>query len=295
MHIRAPLALLFTLAVNNVFAQAPTCPCATPAGATKMLSSGAGRSLLYTAPITHVGNQPRSTPGLKQGGNGSLLVAFQRILPSGWNVWEGTITEPLPQNISWPSGKPWFDALGDALLVNNLRADVDWSSKSVVLHTQRLMSSAGTQTQSPYQQAATTTIEAAVRAPATTWQIRQSDASLRAALERWGKAAEWTVIYEGQNYAFESTGEFEGEFMGAVCKVLESINESIAESEAPNSKDGKRFNAGFWRGNSTVRIFEAQPDSRVNAPESCSKPTVTPRKPAGAPAIAPIQANAGVS
>jgi hypothetical protein len=84
-------------------------------------------------------------------------------------------------------------------------------------------------------------------------------------MQRWARDAQWTVVYEASNYAFDSFGEFEGEYKLAVCRVLANINASLAES-----KKTAPLNAGFWNGNRTVRIFDQRPDVVVNAPETCN-------------------------
>ena len=223
-------------------------------------------ALLYTAPITHIGSAPKVNETLKEGGAGPFLVMFNRVLPTGWAVWQGAITEPLPHSVQWGATKPWFDVIGDVLILNNLRADLDWTNRTLVLHTQRLASNASppaSTTSAPTSRVGSPP-PPAPKAEITSWAIMPSDGTLKNAMTRWSREAGWTLLYEASNFSFESFAEFEGEFKPAVCRVLANINASIAEN-----KKSAPLNAGFWPGNKTIRIFDVRSDSLINAPESC--------------------------
>jgi hypothetical protein len=272
------LFLAATVFATTSFAQMPgnaTAP---------LMASTSGRTLLYTSPVTHIGAVPKTPTNLKEGGAGPFLVMFNRILPTGWAVWQGAITEPLPQAVQWGANKPWYDALGDVLVANNLRADVDWNSRTIVLHTQRLI---GPPANSPIlvNIPPPTNPPSRVAAPPapppkaeiTTWTILPSDTTLRNAMQRWSKDAGWSLVYEASNYAFDSFAEFEGDFKPAVCRVLANINASLAES-----KKSAPLNAGFWTGNKTIRIFDVRGDNTVNAPDTCEVMNTPRAKPASA-------------
>jgi len=112
------------------------------------------------------------------------------------------------------------------------------------------------------------------------WQLQPGDVTIRAALTRWSAAAKWSMVFEGQNYAFETPLEIEAEFREAVCVVVAGVNAAIEQDpQAPSVK--KYIDAAFWPGNKVIRVFTERPELIVAAPEgSCRRPLGTLRSPA---------------
>jgi hypothetical protein len=94
------------------------------------------RAPIFVAPIKHIGSPVKTSP-LKEGGSLPFVQALRTLAPEGWAAWEGNdLVSALPATIKFPPGKLWYDALGDALFAEGLRADIDWAQKRIVIRSQ---------------------------------------------------------------------------------------------------------------------------------------------------------------
>lgn len=243
-----------------------------------------GRFLVYRGAVTHVTGEPPKFPTIirEPGVDKALPIALDRLLPKGWTVYEERLSDRLPQTLSWPANGTWFNALGEALLLVGVRAEIDWHKNQVTLLP--LREARPNSTDCPTRLVVPNTNAQRTQPPtaspmlvptksprpslagtqsnlAQTWLVLPTDA-LRTVITRWSDASGWRLLYDAStDFQFRAGVELDGEFEAAICAVLGSVNSSVG------SKGGARLTAAFWPGNKTVQIVDAV--AAPSAPRTC--------------------------
>ena len=84
-------------------------------------------------------------------------------------------------------------------------------------------------------------------APAS-WRLAREDRTVRAAVERWARQADWNLSWEfPTDFLVEFSADFDGEFIDAVTKVVDGL-----------SGPERPLRAEFYKGNRVLRILSGR-------------------------------------
>ena len=80
------------------------------------------------------------------------------------------------------------------------------------------------------------------------WRLAREDRTVRAAIERWARQADWNLSWEfPTDFLVEFSADFDGEFIDAVTKVVDGL-----------SGPERPLRAEFYKGNRVLRILSGR-------------------------------------
>ncbi len=196
-------------------------------------------------PMIDIGTSP--TLPKEVSGDGAyvpLSDALRMIMQfSGWHAFiEPGVDRDAP--VFWHGGVPWTDALKNVAIQAGVTAEIDWAAKTVTITPGKPVPP-----RMETNVVAATTIGAApseTDLPQPVWKLTHADGTIKAALARWAKKADWQVSWEmpdGEDFRFDQTAAYRGSFEAAVRHLAISLK----SSQMP-------IKAIFYQGNRVVRI-----------------------------------------
>lgn len=168
---------------------------------------------------------------LGMGRDVTLSEAISQILPRNFTARFLGVERQQNAKVNWQGGKAWPDVLRDVLSkVPGVTADIDGDLRVATFR--------------PSTEVVTGVNESAQQATATEWQLRADDKSLKGAVTRWAKVANWQLSWEMDvDYPISATATLTGTFESA----LETVVKSMQGAEVPPK-------VLFYTGNRVVRI-----------------------------------------
>ncbi|HQT24999.1 MAG: toxin co-regulated pilus biosynthesis Q family protein [Burkholderiales bacterium] len=208
----------------------------------------AGKQII---PIIDIGTPPTLPKEISgDGAHVPLSDALRMIMQfDGWHAFiEPGVDRNAP--VLWHGGVPWTDALKNVAVQAGVTAEIDWTAKTVTLAPGKPVPPQ-TETMAPVQPVSTPKslpqIQIHEMAPHMEWDLTPTDGTIKAALARWAREANWQMSWgmpNGEDFHFDQSATYAGSFEEAVRHLAISLK----SSQMP-------IKAIFYRGNRVVRIL----------------------------------------
>ena len=205
----------------------------------------AGKEII---PIIDIGTPPTFPKEISGGGaNVPLSGALRMIMQfDGWHAFiEPGVDRDAP--VFWHGGVPWTDAMKNVAVQAGITAEIDWVAKKVTLAPGKLVLPRA-ETKAPVQPASIlkTLHQIQESSLQPVWKLTPADGTIKAALARWAKQADWQMSWEipnGKDFRFDQVATYAGTFEEAV----QHLTISLKESDLP-------IRSIFYRCNRVLRI-----------------------------------------
>lgn len=160
-----------------------------------------------------------------------LREAAQMIAPYGYSINNGNLPE-AETLVSWDGGKNWVEVLDGVLSAAKVGARIDMRTRVIKLtkRQEKKIEVAATSTEGGSSPAVSSKLETPVAPPLKEWVVEASDGYVSTSLAKWGKVADYDVVWESpKDFRISTTKTiFKGTFESAVNQVVESL--SISDS-----------------------------------------------------------------
>ncbi len=205
----------------------------------------AGKEII---PIIDIGTPPTFPKEISGGGANVPLSGALRMIMQ-FDGWHAFIAHGVDRNtvVSWHGGVPWTDAIKNVAVQAGITAEIDWIAKTVTLVPGKLVLPRA-ETMAPVQPVSILKTLLRFQEPSLqpVWKLTPADGTIKAALARWAKQADWKMSWEMPNdedFHFDQSASYTGSFEDAVRHLAISLKESALPIKAI-----------FYRGNRVLRI-----------------------------------------
>lgn len=156
--------------------------------------------------VSYVGEPPLKIEVIEGFGKDvPLSMAIKMIAPEGWH---GFLKSELigkferDRKVSWRGGRRWVEILDILAVDNKLAVEVDWAKKALYV---------GELKEQP---------PMAIPLPPPIWKAK-TGATLKATVEDWAKAANWTVVWDTKvDYPIVAELAVENDFVSALGELF---------------------------------------------------------------------------